>query len=97
MSDVPEPPSLMNFAELEHFFFEVKGRMEKGEREYGGESFGKPVSTLAYEMMQEVEDIAGWGYIQWRRLVALRQRGLELERAIKALEERLETLKARSC
>lgn len=60
--------------DLEHFTRELHARLEVGEREYGGASFTAAPTSLIGELQQEALDIAGWGFILWRRLEAFRRR-----------------------
>ncbi len=71
---------------VEDYLYAVNGRLAKGEREYGDTGFHKPASALSFEICEEAEDIAGWGYLLWRRAIALRKKSIALEAEIKALE-----------
>ncbi len=50
------------------FIERVQKRMDKGAQEYGDRSFARAPEELVQELQEEVEDIAGWGYILWNRL-----------------------------
>ena len=82
---------------VEDYLYAVNGRLAKGEREYGDTGFSKPASALAFEICEEAEDIAGWGYLLWRRAIALRRKAIALEAEIADLEKRRDALKARIC
>jgi len=46
----------------------MEKRLTTGFHEYGDKSFSGNPTKLVGEMMQECEDIMGWGYILWCRL-----------------------------
>ena len=50
----------------------VVARLEKGEREYGGRSFDLASPRLLDEVLEELEDVAGWAFILWCRLRRVR-------------------------
>jgi hypothetical protein len=50
----------------------VGGRLAAGQRVYGDASLDASPVTLANEIEDEVLDLAGWGFLLWRRLRALR-------------------------
>lgn len=50
----------------------LRRRLEAGARTYGNVSFRRPAVELIDELQDEVSDIAGWGWILWRRLDWLR-------------------------
>ena len=79
---------------FEAFFLQVKGRMEKGERNYGGESFSKTPAQLNNEIREEVEDVAGWAFVMWQRLVHLSQRCRLLDGELDELTRRRDRLVA---
>lgn len=81
-----------NWNELSDFFHQVEGRMAKGEREYGDTSFSVSPGRLAIEIREELEDVAGWSYIMWRRLVEMQNRTRDLDKLIKEQEARLADL-----
>lgn len=81
-------------ATLESFFAQVKGRMEKGHREYGDESFSKSPSKLAIEIREEIEDIAGWASIMHGRIIRLAQKTRLAEAESAELDRRIEAQKA---
>ena len=59
----------------EHWGDFVEGmerRLTAGCHEYGDRSFSADPDKLIGEMMQECEDIMGWGYILWCRLHRLK-------------------------
>ena len=49
------------------FFAAVGARLEVGEREYGT-SQDRPSHELVDEIMQELEDVAGWSILLWSKL-----------------------------
>lgn len=57
----------------------VRARLEAGRVSYGDRSFGLPPSALIGELEQEALDLAGWGYVLWSRLRALRAAAERLE------------------
>ena len=79
---------------LEDYLHAVQGRLDKGEREYGDTGYHKPLSKLMHEMAEEAEDIAGWGYLTWRRCIQNYKRAIALEREIEKLEAHRDALKA---
>ena len=50
----------------------VRARLEKGRAEYGDRSFTRSPGDLMVELQQEVLDLAGWGFVLWHRLEAMR-------------------------
>jgi hypothetical protein len=56
------------------FFALVNKRLANGERVYGDASFDRPMAELVGEIEEELLDIAGWSYVAWCRLVALKKR-----------------------
>jgi hypothetical protein len=52
--------------ELEDMFVEhLRARWAKGQAEYGDKSFDVPVFNTVQEILQEIEDLAGWSFILW--------------------------------
>jgi len=47
-------------------------RLEKGAREYGAKSFTMQPGELLEELQQEALDLAGWGFVLWKRLELLK-------------------------
>jgi len=64
------PPETANLALWDEYVGLVRQRMEQGERDYQGRSFGLPVDATVAEIEQELLDVFGWGYIAWRRIQA---------------------------
>lgn len=62
---------------LDEFFARVRQRHEDGAREYGDESYARPMHALVIEIMEELEDVAGWAFIGWERLRRLRDKAWE--------------------
>ena len=50
----------------------VRSRLEKGRAEYRNRSFTRSPGDLMAELQQEVLDLAGWGFVLWHRLEAMR-------------------------
>lgn len=61
------------------FIKRIHARLEMGSLTYGDISFAKPLDQLIDEIMQELEDQAGWSFIAWSRLDEWKKR-LEHER-----------------
>lgn len=53
----------MRDAEIEEFFQHWLARLAVGAREYGEESFRRPLTAILHEMEEEAVDIPGWGSI----------------------------------
>lgn len=68
MSDQPDPLSA-----FPDFTAAVGDRLEAGAKAYGDRSFGLHPPQLLDELQQEALDIAGWGYVIWRRLQAAQE------------------------
>jgi len=49
-------------------------KMEKGYQEYSDDSFNLPAENVIQEMIEETEDIAGWGLILWVRLQKMKEK-----------------------
>lgn len=47
-------------------------RLAAGAVTYGNTSFTRPAADLVDEVMQELEDVAGWSLLLWIRLDRLR-------------------------
>lgn len=50
----------------------VARRLKDGRRAYGDRSFSRPPAELLSELAQETLDLAGWGFVLWFRIQALR-------------------------
>jgi len=50
----------------------IAGRLAAGAKEYGDVSFTRPVGDLLEEIEQELFDVAGWAFVLWVRVRALR-------------------------
>jgi hypothetical protein len=50
------------------FVARLRERWKKGAEEYGDASFEAPLLRTSEEMLQEIEDIAGWAFIAWCQL-----------------------------
>lgn len=58
------------------FIGRVSERLKRGAQAYGDKSFSREPLELTGEMKEEIEDICGWGFINWRRLDRI-ERALE--------------------
>lgn len=56
----------------EEFTRETRRRLELGRETYGDRSFSADPCVLLSELAQEALDLAGWGYVLWHRVEALR-------------------------
>src|SRR3990172_2645641 len=63
------PTPLVSFPS---FCAAIAGRLEQGRKEYGDRSFLRPVGDLLGEIEQELFDVAGWAFVLWVRVRALR-------------------------
>jgi len=68
MAEIPPLASWAAFARA------VEARLRQGEREYGGASFARPPGELVGEILEELEDVAGWAFVAWCRVRALEAR-----------------------
>lgn len=55
------------------FVSAVRSRLEAGRRAYGDRSFSAPPVRLLEELQAEALDLAGWGFVLWVRLEAMRK------------------------
>ena len=46
----------------------VRKRLERGAAEYGDSALTRPASELTGELAEELEDLAAWSYLLWRRV-----------------------------
>jgi hypothetical protein len=65
----PSPDPLDAF---DGFVSAVRQRLEAGRVAYGEKSFGRSPAELIGELQQEALDLAGWGFVLWCRLEAMR-------------------------
>jgi hypothetical protein len=56
------------------FAAEVRARLEQGRAAYGDRSFSADPDELLRELQQEALDLAGWGFVLFRRIEAMRAR-----------------------
>lgn len=63
MTQSPESNALLSL-----FVSRVASRLQRGAATYGDSSFDKPLATTADEILQELEDVAGWAAIAWVRI-----------------------------
>ena len=61
------------FAPFPAFASAVRHRLEAGSETYGNRSFTRDPAELIGELQQEALDLAGWGYILFCRLEAMRE------------------------
>ncbi len=61
------------------FTEEVLSRLHVGAREYGDESFHRNPGELCEEVLQELDDVMGWGFVLWCRVKRLQERLKSLE------------------
>jgi hypothetical protein len=52
----------------QEFLAILEARLAQGATEYGNKSFNKGYAELRRELLAELEDIAGWSYILWRKI-----------------------------
>jgi len=55
------------------FVDDLDAKMQKGYEEYGDKSFSKEPQQLIQELIEEVEDICGWGLILKVRLEQMKE------------------------
>ena len=46
----------------------MRKRLERGAAEYGDSALTRPASELTGEIAEELEDLAAWSYLLWRRV-----------------------------
>jgi hypothetical protein len=63
------------------FFAALRARLKLGQVTYGDKSFEREPSELLGELELEALDLAGWGYVLWRRVRLLRAAVGEAEKA----------------
>jgi hypothetical protein len=54
------------------FVCAVRDRLEQGRKAYGETSFNRSPDELLAELQQEALDLAGWGFVLYRRIEAMR-------------------------
>jgi len=68
----------LNLEELKEYLGKIKSRVEDGAIEYGKESEedidGQSFGEMMHEIEQEVLDIAGWGFLVWRKFNRLQRK-----------------------
>jgi hypothetical protein len=70
--DEPRRGGTIRDADLDRFVARLRARLEAGATTYGDTSFTRPAAELVDEIQQELEDVAGWGFLLWIRLDRLR-------------------------
>jgi hypothetical protein len=61
------------------FVTQIGQRLERGRVAYGDSSFAKPLPQLVDEIQEELLDVAGWAFVMWQRVMALRGAAIEAE------------------
>jgi hypothetical protein len=59
---MPERPAFADFVAA------VERRLEKGREVYSDRSFDLASPLLVHEILEELEDVAGWSSLLWSRL-----------------------------
>lgn len=58
------------------FLQRMEARLQRGHEEYGDQSFQLSHREIHDEILQEYEDVIGWGFIGWvKRMEELRGKG----------------------
>jgi len=63
----PTPLSDAALNSFPEFISSVRARLDAGRATYGDSSFERPTAELLGELMQEAQDLAGWGFVLWYR------------------------------
>lgn len=75
------------------FVQQLRERLEAGAREYGDQSFVRPVAAIVAELEQELVDLPGWTYILWcqaaRKLNYTREQSALREEFLQVVANRL--------
>ncbi len=66
---------------IREFLDRLAARLEAGAREYGDKSFDTPLPAISGNLLEEVEDVAGWAFVMWRHL-AIRLGRVEAKAAL---------------
>lgn len=53
----------------EEFKKRLDARWAKGAKEYGDASFGESPAATTEQILQEIEDIAGWAFVLWVQML----------------------------
>lgn len=61
------------------FLYELGKKLERGQQLYGSSSFKKSEGELLEELQQEAVDLAGWGYILWAKIEALKSKPFSVD------------------
>jgi hypothetical protein len=72
---------MLREGDVDRFVERLRARLQAGARTYGDSSFTRPAGELVDEVMQELEDVAGWSLILWSRVARLRERVERLDAA----------------
>lgn len=57
----------------------VRARLESGRAVYGDRSFARAPDELMHELQQEALDLAGWGFVLYERIQAMRSAMIKIE------------------
>lgn len=49
----------------------IMRRLKRAAKQYGDESYDRPVPALLAEIEQEAQDLVGWPFIVWRKMQVL--------------------------
>lgn len=72
--------------EAMEFFCEVVGRLLQGSKEYGDKSFQRSLLALANEVMQELQDVAGWAFVGHTKVTRILPKLRRLDTLIRRAE-----------
>lgn len=64
---------------IERFVEQLRARLAKGAEEYGDTSFCRPPMDLLRELQEEALDLAGWGFVLYVRIEAMKAKARELD------------------
>lgn len=73
------PISDASLPRLSEFTAALHGRVSRGRDTYGDSSFHRPFADVLEEIEEELLDVAGWGFVLWCRVRALRERLADVE------------------
>ncbi len=57
------------------FLRDLGEKLKRGQDVYGSSSFLRSENELLSELQQEALDLAGWGYVLYAKIEAMKQRG----------------------
>ena len=76
------------------FVERLRQRWARGAREYGDRSFTRPLPETAEQILEEIEDVAGWSLIAWQQVRERLQHVEDRAAALAAMQLRMEQLRA---